>query len=34
VRVPYILTPAWMRIDPMFAPLKGYPRFENLLANS
>jgi hypothetical protein len=26
------LTPAYMRIDPSFAPLKGNPRFEKLIA--
>jgi hypothetical protein len=30
---PYFLTPAWLRIDPSFAPLKGYPRFERLVAS-
>jgi TolB-like protein/tRNA A-37 threonylcarbamoyl transferase component Bud32 len=30
VKIPYVLTPAWLRIDPSFAPLKGNPRFEKL----
>ncbi|HEX3236312.1 MAG TPA: hypothetical protein VHR41_19130 [Gemmatimonadales bacterium] len=28
--VPYYLSPAWLRIDPEFSPLKGNPRFERL----
>jgi serine/threonine-protein kinase len=32
--VPYYLSPAWLRIDPEFAPLKGNPRFEKLAAKS
>jgi eukaryotic-like serine/threonine-protein kinase len=31
VKVPYLLTSAWLRIDPNFAPLKGNPRFERLV---
>jgi eukaryotic-like serine/threonine-protein kinase len=29
---PYFLTRAWLRIDPSFAPLKGYPRFDRLVS--
>jgi serine/threonine-protein kinase len=28
--VPYYLTPAWLRIDPELAPLRGNPRFRKL----
>jgi len=31
VKIPYILTPGYLRIDPNFAPLKGNPRFEKLI---
>ena len=30
--IPYELSPGWLRIDPTFAPLKGNPRFERLVA--
>jgi hypothetical protein len=32
LRMPYDLSTGWLRIDPMFAPLKGNPRFERLIA--
>jgi serine/threonine-protein kinase len=34
LKIPYYLSPGWLRIDPTFAPLKGNPRFERLIAGS
>jgi eukaryotic-like serine/threonine-protein kinase len=34
LRIPYFLSPAWLRIDPNFAPLHGNPRFERLIAGT
>jgi tetratricopeptide (TPR) repeat protein len=32
LKIPYFLSPAWLRIDPNFEPLRGNPRFERLIA--
>jgi tetratricopeptide (TPR) repeat protein len=34
LRMPYYLTPAWLRIDPNFDPLRGNARFQRLMAGS
>jgi tetratricopeptide (TPR) repeat protein len=33
LKTPYYLSPAWLRIDPNFAALKGNPRFERLVVS-
>ena len=32
LRVPFYVSPGWLRLDPAFAPLRGHPRFERLAA--
>lgn len=33
LKAQYTLTPAWLRVDPLYAPLRGNPRFERLIAD-
>ena len=32
LKIPYNLTPAWLKIDPNFDPLRKNPRFQKLVA--
>ncbi len=34
LRIPYYLSPGWLKIDPIFAPLRGNRRFERLVNGS
>jgi len=34
LKVPYYLSPGWLRIDPTFAPLRNNPRFKKLVEQS
>jgi len=31
LKIPYYLSPGWLKIDPTFTPLRGNPRFERLV---
>jgi tetratricopeptide (TPR) repeat protein len=34
MEIRYTLTPAWLRIDPMFDPLRKHPRFQKLVGDT
>jgi TolB-like protein/Flp pilus assembly protein TadD len=34
LRMPYYLSPGWLKVDPAFVPLRGTPRFEKLTGGS
>ncbi len=34
LKIPYILSPGWLKIDPNFAPLRDNPRFQKLVAGA
>jgi hypothetical protein len=34
LKMPYFLSPGWLRIDPTWAALKGNPRFERLISGA
>jgi len=34
LKIPYYLSPGWLRIDPAFDPLRKHPRFQKLVEGS
>ncbi|MEP7176822.1 MAG: hypothetical protein ABI860_09745 [Gemmatimonadales bacterium] len=31
LRIPYLLSPGWLKVDPTFNPLRRHPRFQRLV---
>jgi hypothetical protein len=31
LRIPFYLSPGWLRVDPTFDPLRNHPRFKKLV---
>ncbi len=31
LKIPYLLSPGWLRVDPTFDPLRKHPRFQSLI---
>ena len=32
IKIPYFLSPGWLRIDPTYATLRGEPRYQRLVS--